>query len=75
MPMGDRYEKTRTLKSRPKPQRAIIADILLNADAPLSRDAIVAEAKKANYKTTFPIEESVDWHLDLMVKDRTVKKA
>ena len=42
--MYDTYQGTPTLKSKPKTQRAIIADILLNAVEPLSFDKIVAEA-------------------------------
>jgi len=49
MHMYDTYRSTPTLKTKPKPQRAIIADILLNTDRPLSFHEIVVEAKRANY--------------------------
>jgi hypothetical protein len=47
------YSKTPILKSTPKDQRSIIADILLAADRPLSFVEIVAEARKARYEETF----------------------
>jgi hypothetical protein len=79
--MYDTYRSTPTLKSKPKPQRAIIADILLNTDRPLSFHEIVVEAKRANYEDTFKrgtqfvsIEDSVTYHLERMMKDGTVKK-
>jgi hypothetical protein len=74
------YIKTPTLRSKPKDQRSIIADILLAADRPLSFVEIVAEARKARYEETFKggtievtIEQSVQYHLDAMVKYRTVE--
>jgi hypothetical protein len=79
--MYDTYERTPSLKSKPKTQRAIIADILLEADEPISFDKIVARAKDADYEGTFKrgtqivtIEESVTINLDLMIKGGTVKK-
>ncbi len=79
--MFDTYERTPLTQSRPKVQRAIIADILLNADAPLSFDNIVAQARDAHYEETFKrgtqvvtIEESIRFHLDLMEKAGTVKR-
>lgn len=74
------YSKTPALKSRPKDQRSIIADILLAADGPLSFGEIVAEAREARYEDTFKrgpmvvtIEQSVQFQLDAMVKSRTVE--
>jgi len=74
------YSKTPNLKSRPKDQRSIIADVLLAADKPLSFAEIVAEARKARYEDTFKrgvmvvtIEESVQIHLDAMIKSRTIE--
>jgi hypothetical protein len=74
------YSKTAILKSRPKDQRSIIADILLAADRPLTFAEIVAEARKARYEDTFKrgtmvvtIEESVQIHLDAMTKSRTIE--
>jgi hypothetical protein len=74
------YSKTPILKSKPKDQRSIIADILLAAERPLSFAEIVAEARKARYEETFKsgaievtIEQSVQYHLDAMVKYRTVE--
>jgi hypothetical protein len=74
------YSKTPTLRSKPKDQRSIIADILLAADRPLSFVEIVAEARKARYEETFKggtievtIEQSVQYHLDATVKYRTVE--
>ena len=74
------YSKTPTLKSRPKDQRSIIADILLAANGPLSFAEIVAQARKARYEDTFKrgtmqvtIEESVRIQLDAMIKARTVE--
>jgi hypothetical protein len=74
------YSRTVTLKSKPKDQRSIIADVLLAADRPLSFAEIVGEARKARYEETFKrgtmivtIEESVRYHLDAMTKSRTVE--
>ncbi len=67
------YSKTPALKSKPKPQRWIIADVLLAADKPLSLGEIAAAAANAHYKTSKPIEESIQWHLERMVKSRTVQ--
>lgn len=67
------YSKTPTLKSKPKPQRWIIADVLLEADKPLTVAEIAAAAREASYKTSKPIEESIQWHLDKMVRSRTVQ--
>jgi hypothetical protein len=68
------YRKTSTLKSKPKPQRWIIADILLAAEKPLTLGEIVAQARKADYEETFKrgkqkvtVEESVTFHLDEMM--------
>ena len=74
------YIKTATLKSKPKDQRSIIADILLATDKPLSFAEIVAEALKARYQETFrrgtmkvTIEQSVRYHLDGMTEAGTIK--
>jgi len=79
-PIRLRYSKTPILKSKPKDQRSIIADILLVADRPLSFAEIVAEARGACYEDTFKrgtmavtLEESVQFHLDAMIKSRTVE--
>lgn len=79
--MYDTYERTSILKSKPKTQRAIIADILLKADKPLSRDQIVAQARVADYEGTFKrgkqvvtIEESIAIQLDAMVKGGMAKR-
>ena len=75
--MRSGYSKTPTLKSRPKDQRSIIADILLAADRPLSFAEIVAEARKGRYAETFKGETDVEWsvqyHLVVMIKSQTVK--
>ena len=75
------YRKTPALKSKPKDQRSIVADVLLQADRPLSLGEIAAEANKARYKERFKrgepfvtIEESIQWQLDRMVKSGTVKQ-
>jgi hypothetical protein len=74
------YSKTATLKSKPKDQKSIIADILLAADRPLSFAEVVAEARKARYEDTFKrgtmlvtIEQSVQIQLDEMIKIRSVE--
>jgi len=74
------YRKTSILRSKPKDQRSIVADILLAVDKPLSFGEIVAQAKKARYEETFKggamkvtIEESVQFHLDAMIKSRAVE--
>jgi hypothetical protein len=74
------YSKTAALKSRPKDQRSIIADILLAADRPLSFAEIVSGARKAHYEDTFKrgtmivtIEASVQFHLDAKTKSRTIE--
>jgi hypothetical protein len=76
------YSKRAELKSRPKPQRAIIADILLEADKPISFGEIVSAAKKSDYENTLKqkgrtvtVEESVSWHLGEMVSLGTVKES
>jgi hypothetical protein len=68
------YSKTSTLKSKPKPQRWIIADILLGAKKPLTFGEIVDQARKADYEKTFKrgkqkvtVEDSVTFHLDKLV--------
>ena len=73
------YAKTPHLKSQPKDQRSIIADILLAADKPLSFGQIVAEARKARYEETFKrgkmfvtIEDSIQYHLERMTRDRSI---
>lgn len=73
------YSKTAQLKSQPKDQRSILADILLAADKPLTFDQIVAEARKARYEETFKrgkmfvtIEESISYHLERMTRDRSI---
>lgn len=73
-----KYSKTPTLKTKPKHQRWIIADILLAADKPLTFGEIVQQARQAGYAQTFKgndvtVEESVQWHLDKMMEDDTVK--
>ena len=74
------YKKTPTLRSKPKDQRSIIADVLLGTDRPISFAEIVAEARKARYEDTFKrgtmlvtIEQSVQFHLDAMIKSRIVE--
>jgi hypothetical protein len=75
------YSKTSTLESKPKVQRAIIADVLLQAERSLSFGEIVAEARKFDYEKTFKrgrqrvtIEESVTYHLREMIRLGTVKE-
>jgi hypothetical protein len=77
----DTYRRTTALKPKPKTQRAIIADILLEAKPPLSFYEIVTEAKRANYEDTFKqgrlsvrIEDSIAYHLERMMNEGTVKK-
>jgi hypothetical protein len=79
-PVRITYKKTAVLKSKPRDQRSIIADIPLAADRPLSFAEIVVEARKARYEETLKrgamivtIEESVQYHLDAMTKSRTVE--
>ena len=79
--MHSNYSKTQKLRSKPKTQGAIIADILLEADRPLEFGEIVAEAKKRDYEKTFKrgtqvvtIEESVTYHLNRMIGLGTVKE-
>jgi hypothetical protein len=78
MPMT--YRKTSTLESKPKPQRWIIADILLAAEKPLPLGEIVAQARKADYEKRFKrgnqivtVEESVSFHLDELMRLGMVK--
>jgi hypothetical protein len=73
----DTYRRTPALKPKPKTQGAIIADILLEAEMPLSFHEIVTEAKKANYEDTFkqgrlsvPIEDSIEYHLERTMKSQ-----
>jgi hypothetical protein len=68
------YSKTPALKSKPKDQRSIIADILLAADRPMTVREIAAEALKARYDTEVPIEESIQWHVKRMALSRAVKQ-
>lgn len=77
----DTYRRTPALKPKPKTQRAIIADILLSVDNPLGFYEIVTEAKRADYEDTFrqgrlsvAIEDSIEYHLERMMKEGTVKK-
>jgi hypothetical protein len=77
----DTYRRTLALKTKPKTQRAIIADILLSVDSPLSLHDIVTKAKQADYEDTFKqgrtsidVQDSIEYHLELMIKDGTVKK-
>lgn len=46
------YRKTSSLKTKPKTQRAIIADILSGAEGPIGFAEIVAAAKRADYEKT-----------------------
>jgi hypothetical protein len=73
------YAATPILKSKPKDQRSIIADVLLASDRPLTFAEIVAGVRKARYDETLKqggktvtIEESVQFHLGSMTKSRTV---
>jgi hypothetical protein len=73
------YSKTPALRSKPKDQRSIIADVLLSADGPLTFGEIVVEVRKARYEETFrrgtmlvTIEESIEYHLDRMRKFRVI---
>ncbi len=73
------YAKTPKLKSKPKDQRSILADILLASEEPLSFSQIVAQARKARYEETFKrgkmfvtIEESIRYHLERMTRDRSI---
>jgi ribosomal protein S1 len=75
------YSRTPALKSKPKDQRSIIADVLLRANEGMDRGQIISEAKKADYEKRFKngkqqvtIEESVAYHLDRMVKLGVVKR-
>jgi hypothetical protein len=55
-------------KSRPKDQRSILADILLQVESPPSADEIVDQAEKAGYQQTcrpgmqiVTSKQSVEW--------------
>jgi hypothetical protein len=71
--------KASALKSKPKDQRSILADILLQAGSRLSVDEIVDQAEKAGYEGTFrrgeqivSMKESVQWHPGRTVYRRQV---
>ena len=72
------YRRTPRLKSRPKPQRAIIADILLEAGKEGAGFHIIREkAIAAGYLKTLKtasLEESILWHLDIMQRGGLVTK-
>jgi hypothetical protein len=74
------WSKTGKLKSKPKTQRAIIADILLEAKKPLGLAEIVDQARTAEYEMTFKrkqkvrIEDSVSYHLRKLVEDGQIAR-
>ena len=72
------YRRTPRLKSRPKPQRAIIADILIEAGKDGADFHIIREkALDAGYLKTLKtasLEDSILWHLDKMQRDGLVTK-
>jgi hypothetical protein len=67
------------LKSKPKDQRSIPADILPQAESPPSADEILDQAEMTGCQETFrrrnqivTIKESVQWHPGRMVYGRGV---